>query len=195
MPELLQRFWAWYAAPWRTLNRKDFGIALAVVSLPSLVMAFFSLGGAGGFIGPALDMMAAVKGIGAGDASGLEALSALGGGAAEEPGVNVMAVVNTLLLMAMFPLVRMRLRDMGHYGRQELGWAIAIHVALVNQLAEAVFGWAPVPMGWLWSVINFGGYVWLSMAKGKPRLAVNQRMDYSLAEKTENRPERNDDNA
>ncbi len=185
MPDFLEDFFHWYLASWRRIDRKGFGIALLIVSVPSLLAVFFMAEGAGGFIGPILDILFALKGIGNGsDAMGaLEtaqgAIASLSGSGAEPGGIAWMAVLNNVLLLALFPLCRMRLRDMGYTGRQELGWAIAFNVSVVNALIAAFVGEGVIPLSWLWTLLNFGGYIWLSSAKGKAGLAVSERMDYS----------------
>lgn len=187
MPDFLQDFLEWYLAPWRRIDRKGFGIALLIVSVPSLLAVFTLAEGAGGFIGPMLDVVGALKGIGdGGDAMGAletvqNSMSGVSGGNAQG-GIAWMAVVNNLLLLGLFPVCRMRLRDMGLSGRQELGWAIVLNISVVDALAAAFVGEGVLPFGWLWTLLNFGGYLWLSMARGKGSLAVHARMDYSRAE-------------
>lgn len=188
MPDVLTTFLAWYLAPWRRLDRKGFGVALLVVSLPSLLGIFTMAEGAGGFIGPMMDIVMAIKGLSAGgDAMGAletaqHAMSGMTGGEAAG-GISWFALLNNLLLLGLFPLCRMRLRDMGYAGRQELGWALAMNVSVLDSLIKTVVGSGVLPLGWLWVLVNFGGYIWLSMAAGKPQLAVHERMDYSLADK------------
>jgi uncharacterized membrane protein YhaH (DUF805 family) len=98
-------------------------------------------------------------------------------------------VLNNVLLLGIFPLCRMRLRDMGYTGRAELGWAIVFHISVVDALIAAFVGEGVVPLGWLWTLLNFGGYIWLSSAKGKGSLAVSERMDYSTAVKNDGEPD------
>lgn len=195
MPDFLDDFFNWYLASWRRIDRKGFGLALLIVSVPSLLALFTMAEGAGGFIGPMLDVVGALKGVSAGgDASAAlesaqNAMSSLNGGSAGPNGIAWMAVLNNVLLLALFPLCRMRLRDMGYTGRQELGWAIAFNISVVDALIAAFIGDGIMPFGWLWTLLNFGGYIWLSSAKGKGSLAVHERMDYSTSDTTGDRPD------
>lgn len=190
MPDFLREFWDWYAAPWRRIDRKGFGVALLVVSVPSLLGLFVMAESAGGFVGPLLDIVAAMKGLGQGGdpLAALEtaqgAMNGLSGDVAQPGGIAWWALVNNALLVGLFPVCRMRLRDMGYTGRQELGWAIAMNLSAVDGVIAAVAGEGVLPLAWLWTILNFGGYIWLSLAKGQPSLAVHQRMDYSKTNET-----------
>ena len=188
MLDALRTFLDWYVTPWRRIDRTGFGIALLIVSLPSLIMAFAMARNVGGYVGPMLDILFALKGLGAGgDVGGaLDTMNnAMGALERREKTAyfDWLGLVNNLLLLGLFPLCRMRLRDMGQTGRQELGWALAMNLSVVNGLIYNVLGVYVLPLGWVWTLLNFGGYMWLSAAKGTPRLAVNERMNYTTAER------------
>lgn len=184
MPAFLESFLAWYLAPWRRIGRKEFGIALMLATVPGLLIMAFGLGSsAGSFIDPVMNVMDVGQQLSnsGGDLGSLQ-------GSLEKLQTSVTAdsevseafdwsgLLNGLCLLAMVPLVRMRLRDMGWFGKQELVLTVVFNIAVVGGLMKSVTGLDLLPMGMLWSFWNFVGYGWLSFAKSKPRLAVHERV-------------------
>ncbi|RYG59077.1 MAG: hypothetical protein EON60_11520 [Alphaproteobacteria bacterium] len=171
-------FLNWYMAPWRRIGRKEYGIGLTLATLPGLFMMVFGWGSsAGSFLAPLQGLMS-----GGGDPEamlqGLQALQNGGDAAAAGFTIDWSGVVNGLLLLALVPLGRMRLRDMGWFGWQEIVLTVAFNISVVGGLILALTGYDVVPMGMLWSIVNFVGYGWMTFAKGKPRADVHARTNY-----------------
>lgn len=197
MPEQLQAFLAWYLAPWRRIGRKEFAIALTVATVPGLILMVVGLGdSAGHFFGPLMNLANMGQGMDAavnsGDVAALQGHmnsmgnsfssfgNLLGGGQAEQAfHVDWSGAFNNVLLLALLPLTRMRLRDMGWFGKQELALTLAFNLSVFGSLVDSLTGWNPLPMASLFGILNFGGYMWLSMAKGKAYTAVSERTDYT----------------
>lgn len=180
-------------APWRRIGRREFGIALAVVTLPGLLFMLIGWGsGAGSWLEPLMGFMGAGQDVSqnfnnSGDLAnlqlGLERLQSMATGAPNSgPAVEAAAgfdwggLLNGLLSLALIPLCRMRLRDMGWFGWQEMALIGAMYVDVVAGLGQVVTGVYLLPLGWLWGLLNFGGLAWLTFAKGQPRLAVHERI-------------------
>lgn len=179
MEEAVRDFLGWYLAPWRRIGRKEFGIGLTLATLPGLFLMVFGWGSsAGSYLAPLQSLLsgggdpeALLQGL-----SGLEGALAGGGEAAFT--IDWTGVVNGLLLLALVPLGRMRLRDMGWFGWHEIVLTVAFNVSVVGGLVLSLTGYDVVPMGMLWSIINFVGYGWMTFAKGKERGGVHERTNY-----------------
>lgn len=91
-------------------------------------------------------------------------------------GFDWSGLINGLCLLAMIPLSRMRLRDMGWFGWQEMILTVLFNISVVEGLIQSLTGFDILPMGMLWSSLNFAGYAWLTFAKGKERAAVFERV-------------------
>lgn len=182
MHDFIDNFLAWYLAPWRRLGRKEFGLALALATLPGLLVMFAGLGNsAGSFFEPLMNLADMGRNIGNGsDVSGLQ--SQWGGVQTEmlaapgTVGVDWNGVLNGSCLLALVPLVRMRLRDMGWVGKTELAMTAAMNVSVLGGLVSSLTGYELLPLSMVWSALNFMGYAWLSFAKGRPRQAVHERV-------------------
>lgn len=209
MPEQLQEFLAWYLAPWRRIGRKPFNIALFVATIPGLIFMVVGFGNsAGNFLEPLMNLTNISQPVGnmelehdAADRSiGTEQLRQVGFAPqmtspldklkkpaptpVQQPvsrgwDIDWSGIFNSLCLLAMIPISRMRLRDMGYFGWQEVFLTVVFNVSVVEGLIQALSGWdisGYLPLGSLWGFINFMGYAWLSMAKGKAREAVHEKV-------------------
>src|SRR5690606_23123245 len=119
------------------------------------------------WLAPLLALADAVQ-AGSGDVgellAGLEQASVQGGG-----GFNWGGLVGNGLMVMMIPLCRMRLLDMGKTVRRAWVWAVFINVSAVSALL-AVLGLPGVPLGWMFKLLSFGGYIWLCVAPSAPRV-------------------------
>jgi uncharacterized membrane protein YhaH (DUF805 family) len=208
MPEFLQEFLAWYLAPWRRIGRKEFGIALTVATIPSIIIMFMGFGsGVGGFLDPIMQLSGVGQQVGnleletntADRSIGSEQLKGMGfapqlsnplaSKAAPAPvkhsvpaqpsflgKIDWSGIINGLCLLAMVPLSRMRLRDMGWFGWQENFLTVVFNISVVEGLIQSISGFDLLPMGTMFGFLNFLGYAWLSLAKGKPREAVHEKV-------------------
>lgn len=176
--EAVRGFLDWYLAPWRRIGRKDFGIALTLATLPGLFIMMFGWGGsAGHYLGPVLDLMD-------GQSDPMATMQGLwGGGTPIAPAFEVdwTGALNSALLLAMIPLCRMRLRDMGWFGWKEVVPVVVFHVSVAEALVQSLTGYDVVPLGMAWGLATFAGYSWMTFAKGKARGDVHERTDYGKA--------------
>ena len=212
MPDNLQEFLSWYLAPWRRIGRKEFGIALTVATIPSIIIMFMGFGsGIGGFLDPVMSLTGMGQQVGNMElenipqdrAIGSEKLKEMGfapqlenplapnqGGnkpavtkpAPLEPApskgwsIDWSGILNSLCLLAMIPLSRMRLRDMGWFGWQENFLTVVFNISVVGGLIQSVTGYDILPLGMMFGMLNFGGYAWLSIAKSQKREAVHEKV-------------------
>ena len=187
MHEILENFLAWYLAPWRRIGRKEFGLALTLATVPSLIIMVLGWGSsAGSFIDPLMSLAGIGQQLsnGGGDMGSLQAsLEKLQAGATAVPAAKAVVasfdwsgLLNGLCLLAMIPIGRMRLRDMGWFGWQENVLTVIFNISVVEGLLQSLTGYDLLPWGTLWSLLNFAGYGWLTFAKSKPRLAVHERV-------------------
>jgi uncharacterized membrane protein YhaH (DUF805 family) len=188
-------FLSWYLAPWRRIGRRDFGIALLVATLPGLLLMFVGFGSsASHFMGPLMGLADVAQ---SGNPDELlkqaQALQAGMGTGAPETGfaVDWTGVLNNVLLLALLPLTRMRLRDMGWLGRKELIVAVVLNLSVANSLLVSLTGLSVLPLAWLFGVVNFVGYIWLSVAQGKAYVPPSGRTDYMVG--PDDLKKRNDD--
>ncbi len=66
-----QDFLGWYLAPWRRINRMTFNLVIGVAMIPGLLFSLTGfLGGAGGVLGPAMELMGAGPSAAVGRAGG-----------------------------------------------------------------------------------------------------------------------------
>ncbi len=146
--EAVWSFLDWYLAPWRRISRGGFATALTLVTLPGLFVMIFGWGGsAGHYLSPLLDMMA-----GGDPLVALNGLMAAGTGAEPAFTVDWTGVMNSLLLLALVPLCRMRLRDMGWYGWQEMVLTAVFNVSVAGGLVECLTGYNPLPWALAWGL-------------------------------------------
>lgn len=196
-----QEFLGWYLAPWRRMNRMTFNVVVGMAMIPGILFSFTGLlDGAGGVLGPAMDLMggggtssapvsgagpeglppgladqlAKVKGNdghGMSDAEVTRAVSEMmpHGPMANVPGTGQASgfswgmLVGDLIMLALVPLVMMRLRDMGQRGMVMwilLGGAYA-------SIAVDFAGMVGLDLGMLGigaGVVGMFLWLWLSMA-------------------------------
>ncbi len=166
----------WYTAPWRTTGRKEFGIGLTLVTLPGLFLMVFGWGNTmGSYLAPVMGVLA----DGISPEALMQGMAALQSDAAPAGfTIDWTGVVNGLLLLALIPLVRMRLRDMGWFGWREVVLTAVLNVSVAAGVVYSLTGYDLLPLGFMWGVINFAGYAWLMLAKGKPRGRVQERTNY-----------------
>lgn len=201
MPEFLEEFLSWYLAPWRRIDRKTFGIALTIATIPGIIIMIAGFGGSGGSF---LDPLMSVSGMGGGtDQQAISSMSnsdlqlqvekmrsqftpdgaaAAKDAAAKAPvkaaawKIDWSGILNGLCLVAMIPLSRMRMRDMGWFGWQETFLTVVFNISVVEGLIQSISGYDVLPYGTLWGFLNFGGYAWLSIAKAQYREAVHEKV-------------------
>lgn len=198
MPEFLEDFLSWYLAPWRRIDRKTFGIALTIATIPGIIIMIAGWGSSGGsFLDPIMGLMGHGGGTdqqvtGAMSNADLQltvekmrgTLTGTGGAVAATKAVafsiDWSGILNGLCLLAMVPLGRMRLRDMGWFGWQENVLTVLFNLSVVEGLIQSMTGWDVLPYGNLWGFLNFAGYAWLSLAKGQHRTAVHENVPTEL---------------
>lgn len=174
-------FLSWYLAPWRRMGRGEFAMWLGFVSLPGIVLMLMGLlEGMGPLMDAAVGAMDIMHQAQGGDLSG--ALSGAQGMQGEmlaegtSGGFAWGDLINNLCLLVMFPLCRMRLRDMGRVWPRDLVWAVVINVSTVNGIA-GLFGVNLLPyVGWVFSMLGLGGYIWLCLAGSAARVAAYDRV-------------------
>lgn len=171
------------------MGRVEFGVFLAVASVPGMI--FFFVGGvenASGWLAPVMGLMDAMHsaqsalGGGGGDLGALQQQlqqlqDGVGGGAAA-PVVHHVdwgGLVNALLQLAMVPLCRMRLRDMGWTGWPEVVLTVLFNLTAVYGVVDAL-GAEGLPFDTLLSVVSFLGFIWLCMKGSAPRVAPHERI-------------------
>lgn len=167
--EAVQDFLGWYLAPWTRVDRKGFNTALLIASVPGLLLMFV---GFGDMTSSVLGGLGQLKDLGSGG-DPMQMVNGLEGMLAPQPAGNVpfdwSGLINGLCFVALIPFCRMRLRDMGWFGWQEVVWTVVLNASVVAGMVEVVTGRDVLPWGWLFGLLNFGGYLWLAMAKGKVR--------------------------
>ncbi len=203
MPEMIQEFLSWYLAPWRRIGRKEFGIGLTVATLPGFLLILLGIGsGAGSFIAPLMDLTTLSQPVGNMELErhpvdvsvGTEQLKNVGFAPQihnpfrSQPEVSAPTVpeaprafdwsglISGLCLLLIVPLVRMRLRDMGWFGWHEMVITGVMSVSVVGSVIQSLTGYDVIPLGMLWSSLNFMGYLWLTLAKSQPRVPVHERI-------------------
>lgn len=183
---MFQEFLDWYLAPWRRIGRVEFGAFLAAVSVPGFILMIFGFAdGLSGWLAPLAGLMDVGKQVSGGGEAGLDALQGLAGqlqagssGVSDTPAATPFdwsGLVNNLLLIMLIPLCRMRLRDMGKVGKKEWVMTALFNVGPVDAFLQ-VFGLDIVPLGWLFGLLNFGGYTWLCIAASAPRVPAHERV-------------------
>jgi hypothetical protein len=185
---MLNDFFTWYLAPWRRINRLQFGVILTLVTVPGLIMSFIGIGNmASGFLGPLTGALGAGQGLQNAVSSGnlgdiqqsLGAINQLlpttaGHTVTQAPaGIPWGSLFNNLLLLAIVPLCRMRLRDMGWVGWKEIALTVIFNISVLNAVLENLFAVDLLPANTLFGMANFIGYAWLCFAKSKPREEID----------------------
>lgn len=176
---MFQEFVNWYAAPWSRIGRSGFNIAWLVASLPSLLGMLFGVGeAAGGGLGPIMDMMGASQGFQTGDAAAMQSALANLQQHAETPaaaaaGIDWFWWLDSAAWVVMFPLVLMRLRDVGIKNGPRLWmWAGAFYAGTVLAwLQELLMFDMGMAAGVLLGVVGFGVMAWLCVAPTAARTA------------------------
>lgn len=199
MSPFIQEFLSWYLAPWRRLGRKEFGIALVVVALPGFILMVVGFGNsASHFLGPLLsigdmagnpdEMLKQAQGM----SDSLKGM--MGTGPQGEPfHVDWSGILNNGLLLLLLPLTRMRLRDMGWFGPKELAMTVVLNLSVADSLLYSVCGVSILPWSTVFGLVNFVGYLWLSMAKGKAYVSPSERTDYTVSPTAPNKRYDDDD--
>jgi uncharacterized membrane protein YhaH (DUF805 family) len=168
LPRDIQKFLNWYLAPWSRLGRGGFNAILFLVFLPLLVMQFYS-------VLQAVEGVSAYAGEGGNSpyaqqqAVGEMAQSLLQGTA--PPGADGWQVFVPYFLYAfMYPLVLMRLRDMGW----DLRWAWLAYAPLVTGFLDEIMGLAlPFVITLPFLLGSFYVLTMLSVAGSRPRDATS----------------------
>lgn len=109
----VQEFFAWYLAPWRRMGRGPFNVVVGVVTAVPLLL---SLAGAGEYVGMGAHALDAIQQVQGGDLSKVPDVANLlsGNGAPQEAtGLPWGDMLEVALMLALIPLFRMRLRDIG----------------------------------------------------------------------------------
>lgn len=191
---MFDEFLSWYLAPWRRMGRVEFGAFLAAVSVPGFLLMILGFADSvTGWLAPVAGMldigkqMTSAANASMTDPAALQDVANQLTGDAFMPGMNAAStaaaaahfdwpgLVNNVLLLALVPLCRMRLRDMGKTGKTELVWTVLLNVSPLIALL-AVFGVDFIPLGWAFGLLNFGGYIWLCMAASAPRVPAYERI-------------------
>lgn len=190
---MFQEFLDWYLAPWRRIGRVEFGAFLAAASVPGFLLMIFGFADSvSGWLAPLAGMLDIGKQMGdvtnasLTDVTAMQHVASQLNGDAFMPSMNAAAsapsaafdwpgVVNNVLLLALVPLCRMRLRDMGKTGKVEWALTALLNVAPLDALLN-VFGADIIPLGWAFGLLNFAGYTWLCIAASAPRVAAHERV-------------------
>lgn len=186
---MLEDFLHWYLSSWQRMDRKKFGLILTLATVPGMLIMVIGWGSsAGSFLEPLLGLMGQggqlTQAMNGGDLSSLnpDALQGMLSGLTSAPTAVAGAhhafdwsgLVNTLCLLACVPMCRMRLLDMGWQGRAQLLLVGLINLATLGDLVHVLTGFDVLPLGWVFSLLNFAGYMWLMLAKSKPQEAAAQ---------------------
>jgi uncharacterized membrane protein YhaH (DUF805 family) len=135
LPRDVQKFLNWYLAPWSRLGRRAFNIILFLVFLPLMVLQVYGLLDMAGNISTRAQ---AGRGSSYGQQQAVQemAKSLLNGTVLTEEQAGWQAFVPYLLYALLYPVVLMRLRDMGWDTR----WAWLAYAPLVLGFFDEILG-------------------------------------------------------
>ena len=175
--EYLAAVWA----PWRRVNRTEFNLALLLLSLPGLLLSVFGgMDSAAGLFGTLGNLSNAMQGGGGvGDLEAMHRMvsslnSTVAGAAAPAATavaapLNIGALLGNVLLFLALPFVRGRLLDIGYGSRTAMVGALLIQLSVLDGVLAVFGGKGLLPLGWVFGLLTFVSYFYLSLKAAAPR--------------------------
>ena len=151
------------------MDRKEFALALTIASLPGMLFWLIGFGNTLAGIPGMVKHLSALN---------LQNVMTLVDGPAKAAVFRIdwAGVVNNLCYLASVPACTMRLRDMGYLNKKAWVASAIINVYVVDCVVVSLTGHDVLPFSNLFMLLSYGGYGWLTFARGKPRVLPSERV-------------------